>query len=580
MTVRYLVLAADFDGTIARDGQVAAETLALLRKVTLSGRRVVLVTGRRLDDLQRAFPDLDICDWIVAENGALLYRPASREEVTIAPPVNEEFIAALRRRKVEPLSVGRVIVATWQPHETTVLETIRDLGLELQVIFNKGAVMVLPAGVNKAMGLNEALQRLGLSAHEVVGIGDAENDHAFLRLCELSAAVANALPLVKENVDFVTRGEAGAGVRELARQLLKYDLRRRERRVKHLRMPLGKDRHGREVAVPAHGSNLLFVGSSGGGKSSLAKAFLEQLADRSYQFCVIDPEGDYEGFEAGAVLGDRSHPAAAAEVLQVLKDPRQNVVVNLLGVSFEERPAYFASLMNELLAMRGKTGRPHWIIVDEAHHVLPKEAAPGVLMLPEELMNVVFITVEPESMLGDALTLVDAAFAVGDAPDRSLAAFAKAALVEKPEVPGKRLERGEAVFWRRGLKPRLFRVQPSRFEHRRHQRKYAEGDLGPEASFYFRGPKGQLNLKAQNLIVFSQLAAGLDDDTWTYHLKRGDYTRWFRDVIKDDDLASEAANLESARRLSASENRARILDAIARLYTLPSSAERSSFSVR
>ena len=61
------------------------------------------------------------------------------------------------------MSTGRVIVATWEPHETIVLETIRDLGLELQVIFNKGAVMVLPAGVNKATGLAAALEQLGLS---------------------------------------------------------------------------------------------------------------------------------------------------------------------------------------------------------------------------------------------------------------------------------------------------------------------------------------------------------------------------------------------------------------------------------
>ena len=70
----------------------------------------------------------------------------------------------LKRARREPRIHGRVIVATWEPYETMVLETIRDLGLELQVIFNKGAVMVLPAGVNKATGLACALEQLGLSA--------------------------------------------------------------------------------------------------------------------------------------------------------------------------------------------------------------------------------------------------------------------------------------------------------------------------------------------------------------------------------------------------------------------------------
>ena len=111
-----------------------------------------------------------------------------------------------------PVLAGRCIVATWEPHQHAVLEAIRELGLELQIIFNKGAVMVLPAGTSKASGLEAALALLELSPHNVVGIGDAENDHAFLRLCGCGVAVANALPLLKENADFVTEMPRGAGV--------------------------------------------------------------------------------------------------------------------------------------------------------------------------------------------------------------------------------------------------------------------------------------------------------------------------------------------------------------------------------
>ena len=112
-----------------------------------------------------------------------------------------------------------MIVATWEPHEAKPSsKTIHDLGLELQVIFNKGAVMVLPSGVNKATGLAAALAELGLSPHNAVGVGDAENDHAFLRVCECSAAVANALPAVKDTADIVMKGDHGAGVAELIDQ--------------------------------------------------------------------------------------------------------------------------------------------------------------------------------------------------------------------------------------------------------------------------------------------------------------------------------------------------------------------------
>lgn len=160
-----------------------------------------------------------------------MYIPATKEEQVLGDRPLEAFIQALQAKNVQPLGVGRVIVSTWEPHETTVLQAIQDLGLELQIIFNKGAVMVLPSGIDKASGLQAALTRLGLSPHNTVAIGDAENDHAMLNLCECSVAVANALPTVKEKVDWVTQGERGAGVAELIDRLLTSDLQDLENKV-------------------------------------------------------------------------------------------------------------------------------------------------------------------------------------------------------------------------------------------------------------------------------------------------------------------------------------------------------------
>src|SRR5205085_2848559 len=191
--MRYLALATDYDGTLAHHGTVSDDTWAAVQRLRDSGRKVLLVTGRELEDLQRVCPRLDLFDLVVAENGALLYRPATRELRPLAEPPPEELLQELRRRGVGPVSVGHAIVATWEPHQAAVLGVIHDLGLELHVIFNKGAVMVLPTGVNKASGLGAALAELCLSPHNVVGVGDAENDHAFLALCECAVAVANAL---------------------------------------------------------------------------------------------------------------------------------------------------------------------------------------------------------------------------------------------------------------------------------------------------------------------------------------------------------------------------------------------------
>jgi hydroxymethylpyrimidine pyrophosphatase-like HAD family hydrolase len=166
--MRYIALACAYDGTLACDGHVDAETVAALERVRASGRQLLLVTGREVDDLRRVCPHTHLFDRIVAENGAVLFVPATGTARPLGERPPEEFIQVLQARDVRPISVGRVMVATWHPHEHTVLDTIRDLGLELHVIFNKGAVMVLPSGVNKATGLNAALADLGLSPHNVV----------------------------------------------------------------------------------------------------------------------------------------------------------------------------------------------------------------------------------------------------------------------------------------------------------------------------------------------------------------------------------------------------------------------------
>jgi hypothetical protein len=222
--MRYHALACDYDGTIAWDGIVTERTIDALIAVKQSGRKLILVTGRALADLIKVFSRLDLFDHVVAENGALLYRPATRDERKLAQRPPDDFVRELIQRGAERVSVGRVIVATWRPHETTAAEVIRDFGLELQVIFNKGAVMILPSGVNKATGLNAALQELGLSSQDVVGIGDAENDCAFLDLCGCSVAVKNALDSLKERVDWVTAEGHGDGVVELIQVLIATDL--------------------------------------------------------------------------------------------------------------------------------------------------------------------------------------------------------------------------------------------------------------------------------------------------------------------------------------------------------------------
>jgi HAD superfamily hydrolase (TIGR01484 family) len=182
-----------------------------------------MVTGRELDELLQIFPEPALFDRIVADNGAILYNPATRESKTLAEAPSVNFLDTLRQHNV-PFSAGKVIVGTVEPYDAIVLEVIKELGLDLQVIYNKGSVMILPSGVNKGTGLIVALTELGLSPHNAVGVGDAENDHALLNLCELGVAVGNAIPTLKERADLTTTATHGDGVEELIDRLLQDDL--------------------------------------------------------------------------------------------------------------------------------------------------------------------------------------------------------------------------------------------------------------------------------------------------------------------------------------------------------------------
>ncbi len=220
--MRFRAIASDYDGTLARDGRVDRDTLAGLERARQSGRKVILVTGRELPSLRDVFSSFHLFDWIVAENGALLHNPVTREERLLCPAASSKLVADLRRQGV-PLSVGRCIVATVRPHDAAVLLAIRELNLSLQVIFNKESVMILPRGTDKGTGLSAVLSDLGLSCQSVVGIGDAENDHALLGGCGCSVAVANAIPTLKQRADLVTSRSYGAGVTEVIDRLIDSD---------------------------------------------------------------------------------------------------------------------------------------------------------------------------------------------------------------------------------------------------------------------------------------------------------------------------------------------------------------------
>lgn len=567
--MRFAVVATDYDGTIARDGRVDQELIDCLKKVRSSGRRLVLVTGRHLPDLLRVFPDVRVFDRVVVENGALLYRPATHEDKLLVDPVPQSLVRELERRQVKPLAVGRGILATWQPHENTVLQAIKDLGLEYHLIFNKGAVMVLPSGVNKATGLSSALAELNLSWHNAVAFGDAENDHAFMRLCECSVAVANALESVKEAADIVTEAGHGRGVLQVLLKLLSDDLLEYAPKLARSQVKVGETRDGETVSFPSFGASILLAGPSGGGKSTAAFGILERLAEHGYQFCILDPEGDYSGIKSAVALGTAEQEPSVEEVMQALADAGRNVTVNLLALPIGDRPQFLSRLFPRIHELRVSTGRPHWIIIDEAHHFMPSSRPEASEVWPQNMSELLLATVHPSHVASEALAKVKIIVAVGTSPERTLDEFIDAIGQPPSSQAAVELQRDEALVWFRDRpqSPAVVRIEPGTRPTRRHRRKYAQGELGPDNSFYFRGPKSKLNLRAQNLEMFLQLAEGIDDETWVYHLKRGDYSGWFSNVIKNRALASEVEQIEETPNLSPAETRASVKAAIEKHFT-------------
>jgi HAD superfamily hydrolase (TIGR01484 family) len=567
--MRYLALATDYDGTLAHDGVVDRATFESLERFRHSGRKLILVTGRELPDLERVFPHLNIFDRVVAENGALLFNPATREKRVLAQRPPDKFIADLAARHVSA-SRGDVIVATWRPHETAVFESIRDLGLDLQVIFNKDAVMVLPSGVNKMTGLQHALGELKLSRHNIAGVGDAENDHAFLNSCECSAAVANAIPALKEAVDLVTVADRGAGVAELIGRLLDDDLRSLPFNAEKRGIVLGKT-GDQDILIDPEGEILLLCGQSGGGKSTFVTGFIERLVARDYQACLIDPEGDYENMEGLLTVGDEHQPPPFEQVFQLLENPGSNLIVNLAGVRLEDRPAYFASLLSKLRELKLRAGRPHWVVVDEAHHLLPSDWAPAAAAVAGPPASLLLVTVHPGHVSPAALRLVNILTVIGREPRHAAEEFFSAIGIGAPPIPAADLNAGEASVWFRDSNQVIERMLtvPGQAGRKRHRRKYAEGELEPDRIFYFRGPEGKMNLRARNLHTFLELAAGVDDDTWLFHLHRGDYSNWLVSAIKDGELGGQVRRVERDGSLSPAQTRQEITKLIEAKYTAP-----------
>jgi hydroxymethylpyrimidine pyrophosphatase-like HAD family hydrolase len=565
--MRYHALISDYDGTLTCNEKMSSQTLSALYSIKYSGRKLILATGRRLEEIQTCIPEYQLFDRIVAENGALIFAPDSAEICLLGEQPQSPFIEYLQQKGV-PLSIGKVIIGAWEPHQSLILEAIRLFGLEHQVIFNKGAVMILPPGINKASGIQHALASLNLSPHNTVVIGDAENDCAMFKAVECAVAVQNALPHVKDIADWTTREPSGQGVCELIDRLLDDDLASLDPLLSRNFLPIGINADGDPFDISPSFTNVLLTGSSGCGKTTLCAAFLEALTAKSYQYCLIDPEGDYNDVSGALTVGDGNQAPSIDQALHLLAKPEENVVLCIVAIPLGERPNYFKKLMSELTALRHKTGHPHFIILDEAHHLIPKRSSFPFQDIFSEIDGFFAITTTPELLDNEVLKRVNIAMIMGHSPSPKLSYLSQQSCEQLKIQADLLLENEQVLVWEKKTnQTQVLKTQKPRKLLMRHKKKYAMGEMG-QNSFYFKGPMGILNLKANNLMIFIQIAEGIDDDTWQYHRFRHDYSTWFRYAVKDRDLAAICETIENSGD-SASDSKKMIFRNILDRYTLP-----------
>lgn len=382
--MRYVAIAAGFDGTLARDGRCDERCIDALRALCATGRKLILVTARELRELLEIFPEARLFDYVVAENGAVMHRPATRESQILAPAPPEILLQELRRRHVTPLAVGSSILRTVHANEAEVSAALRKLQLDFQLVTNPGALMMLPAGVSKASGVWVALKELGVSRHNLVAIGDGENDLALFEFAEHAVAVQNADPLVQRVANRTTLGAYCDGFLELAREIVASDLAGALPRHEIL---LGIGADGREIDFVPCQDSLMVYGPVGSGKAALCARLLEQLITLGYQCCIIGAE--VNGLPAPAdveTFGDVHEAPRLTDILAALEQPTASVAINLAALSVETRPVFTEALFLQLQALHDRVGRPHAIFMREAQRFLADVSAASSARLSEVSM--------------------------------------------------------------------------------------------------------------------------------------------------------------------------------------------------
>lgn len=553
--VFFKALACDFDGTLASDDRIGPAVRDALERARKARLRLILVTGRTFFELTRVCDCIELFDAVVAENGAVIYYPGSAMIRDYGPPVPNRLLGELDRRGIY-YQAGRVIVGIARGDETGVNEALAAAGVTRDLIYNRAALMLLPAGVSKGSGVQHVLRFLGLSPHDVLALGDAENDLPLFDACGFSGCPGDSLPVVRERVDWVFSGAHGDGIAAAITEQILPDRLAVEQSPRH-RVPIGWVAATSEpVTIPARGVNVLIHGDPHSGKSWLAGALVERLVGARYAVCVIDPEGDYRVLARlpGVTWIEIQAPKDVDRALDgLVRAPSASVVLDLSLLPHATKVALIERALRRIREIRRVVGRPHWVLIDEAHYSLHDEGVSADALGLED-RGFCFVTYRPSWLrepVARAVNVFVLARTTGSEELGILGAALPAALGEGGGISETlaRLPRGEFLLVQRNSNRHLsaitFVAAPRQTVHVRHLMKYVDACVPPGREFVFRGADGHVRGTADSLQSFRRVVATAPDEVLAHHAGRGDFSRWVRDMFADAELARQMRKIEA-----------------------------------